>query len=51
MRRIKQPTTCDSCGGRLMYGSCGKGYCPNCKTYVMSIEVDFEHVSFLEGSR
>lgn len=41
-RSSKQPTKCDKCGSNLTNGEFGKGFCPNCKTYVMIISVDFE---------
>lgn len=39
--RIKQPKYCEKCGALLVEGECGKGFCPNCKTYTMHLEVNF----------
>ena len=40
MGRIKQPENCSDCGHHLKYGDCGVGFCPNCKKYVMNLEID-----------
>lgn len=42
MTRIKQPVTCPKCGSVLVEGECGQGFCSNCKTYTMALEVNFE---------
>jgi uncharacterized Zn finger protein (UPF0148 family) len=40
MGKVKQPEHCDECGTALTEGECGKGWCAQCKTYIMRIHID-----------